>query len=336
MSSHSLGLLLRSMAGAARASATRAYFRTHRRSVLTALFSILAAAGAVSYADTERLAYLGASISGWKAHLQDRYTVQLDSAPSVTASLGDAEGFRGTPPPLASVPDCVCLLTPGPVDPATSVSHPLTLDPASAPALALVGVGVRTVSFLRMKVYSAGFYVDDYTLKHLGRIPGWANFTANELQGDKSEALIGALLAAPAACAIRIVPVRNTDFGHLRDGLTRTLLARQKAARARGELSPEDDEKLSVATQQLKGLFPAGSVPKGKQLLLVKSADGKLFAEYEGRVLGTVHNQWVADNMMLAYFANKDVISTALRDDSANGFEYWLQKMTVPKIKANL
>lgn len=114
----------------------------------------------------------------------------------------------------------------------------------------------------------------------------------------------------------RPVPVRNTDFGHLRDGLTRTLLARQKAARTRGELSPEDDEKLSVATQQLKGLFPSGSVPKGKQLLLVKSADGKLFAEYEGRVLGTVHNQWVADNMMLAYFANKDVISTAV-----SGFE---------------
>ncbi|KAL1406097.1 Altered inheritance of mitochondria protein 18 mitochondrial [Vanrija albida] len=312
---HSLGLLLRS-AGAARTSAARAYARTHRRSVLTALFAVLAAAGAVSYTDTERLAYLGASVSGWKAALRERYAVQLDAAPSVTAALADPDAFR--------------------VDPATSVAHPLTLEPAAAPALALVGVGVRTVSFLRMKVYSAGFYVDDYTLKHLGRLPGWADFSATELQGDKSEALVGALLAAPAACAIRIVPVRNTDFGHLRDGLTRTLLARQKAARARGELTPEDDEKLSVATQQLKGLFPAGSVPKGKQLLLVRSADGKLFAEYDGRVLGTVHNQWVADNMMLAYFANKDVISPALRDDSAHGFEYWLKQKTVPKLSAKL
>lgn len=90
------------------------------------------------------------------------------------------------------------------VDPATNVAHPNVLTPASAPALALVGVGVRTVSFLRMKVYSAGFYVDDYTLKRLGSLPGWKGYTPAELQGPDAQALVQSVLDAPAACAVNI------------------------------------------------------------------------------------------------------------------------------------
>lgn len=100
------------------------------------------------------------------------------------------------------------------------------------------------------------------------------------------------------------MPVRNTDFGHLRDGLTRTLLNRQKAARRSGELTPEDDERLSASMQTFKGIFPAGSVPKGQNLTLVRSADGYLHIEYEGRVLGHVHDRWIADNLMQAYFGD--------------------------------
>lgn len=49
------------------------------------------------------------------------------------------------------------------VDPATSIAFPTSLRvPTSlgAPALTLLGVGVRTVSFLGIKVYSVGFYAD--------------------------------------------------------------------------------------------------------------------------------------------------------------------------------
>lgn len=47
------------------------------------------------------------------------------------------------------------------MDPATSIAFPTQLKTVSdTPILALVGVGVRTVSFLRVKVYSAGFYLD--------------------------------------------------------------------------------------------------------------------------------------------------------------------------------
>lgn len=49
------------------------------------------------------------------------------------------------------------------VDPATSIEFPKTLTvPAKTklPPVTLVGLGVRTVSFLGLKVYSVAFYAD--------------------------------------------------------------------------------------------------------------------------------------------------------------------------------
>jgi hypothetical protein len=61
------------------------------------------------------------------------------------------------------------------VDNATSIQFPQTLRPLalSNTALTLVGLGVRTVSFLRVKVYSAGFYLEESALGALSGQAGW-------------------------------------------------------------------------------------------------------------------------------------------------------------------
>ena len=60
------------------------------------------------------------------------------------------------------------------MDSATDIHFPTTLPLAtSSPVLALVGLGVRTVSFLRVKVYSAGFYLQESTARSLDLVPGW-------------------------------------------------------------------------------------------------------------------------------------------------------------------
>jgi hypothetical protein len=49
------------------------------------------------------------------------------------------------------------------VDPATSIAFPKILNIPSTiplPTYTLLGLGVRTVSFLGIKVYSVGFYAD--------------------------------------------------------------------------------------------------------------------------------------------------------------------------------
>lgn len=64
-------------------------------------------------------------------------------------------------------------------------------------------------------------------------------------------------------------------------------------------------------------------MPKGREMLLVRSADGFLHIEYDGRILGSVRDKWMADNMMLAYFDYINPISQPLRDSAAVGFEGW-------------
>jgi hypothetical protein len=63
-----------------------------------------------------------------------------------------------------------------PVDPDTQIPFPLHIAGTSpfSPALSLVGLGVRKVSFLRVKVYSVGFYLEESLTSRLLDIPGWS------------------------------------------------------------------------------------------------------------------------------------------------------------------
>jgi hypothetical protein len=62
-----------------------------------------------------------------------------------------------------------------------------------------------------MKVYSAGFYVDDYTLKRLPSLPGWAGYEPAALQGPEAETMVQAVLDAPAACAVNVSECRQLN-----------------------------------------------------------------------------------------------------------------------------
>ncbi|OCF44917.1 hypothetical protein I317_01196 [Kwoniella heveanensis CBS 569] len=224
------------------------------------------------------------------------------------------------------------------VDPDTSLSFPLDLSPTLAtpsPPLSLVGLGVRKVSFLRVKVYSAGFYLDEQATQDLHHVEGWHNYTAQhlltpptttpsdplgapQLSGEK---LMENLFERPVAVAVRIVPNRNTDFGHLRDAFTRALTARQKLARSRGQLTEDDEQRITESIQTLKAFFPGQTVHKGKAVVLLRPREGGLIVEFEGKILGKLNDPWVGKQLMLTYFADKDVISDKLKEDVAKGLE---------------
>ena len=85
------------------------------------------------------------------------YKIYLDSQPNV---VEDTIGDHGLLYLLSFIVLTTILL----VDPATSISFPKSMKmpekiKLSSP-LTLVGVGVRTVSFLGIRVYSVGFYAD--------------------------------------------------------------------------------------------------------------------------------------------------------------------------------
>ncbi|WVO15156.1 hypothetical protein L204_102800 [Cryptococcus depauperatus] len=221
------------------------------------------------------------------------------------------------------------------MDPDTDISFPLTIPlTTECPPLTLVGLGVRTVSFLKIKVYSAGFYLQEGAARRLLDIPEWNTFTAQHLLTPSApsktsikspqlsgEALMDSLLNQGVACAVRIVPNRNTDFGHLRDAFTRSLLARQKMERGKGLLTEDDEQRIYNSIQTFKQFFPSQSIQKGKSIVILRPPEGGIIVEFEDKVLGKLNDPWIGKNLMLSYFADQGASSEKLKEDVANGLE---------------
>ncbi|KAH8120589.1 chalcone-flavanone isomerase-domain-containing protein [Phellopilus nigrolimitatus] len=181
------------------------------------------------------------------------------------------------------------------MDPDTGIAFPETLVVPSRvrlPPFSLVGLGVRTVSFLGIKVYSVGFYADlsNPSLK----VPEDAT------PDEKIDYII-----SNTACALRLIPTRNTSYAHLRDGFLRTIQARMSAQLKRGVLSPADAEDAQSPLRKLKSMFPNTKLGKGETLdiLLLHPPKGST----EKRVLvirdlGSIESNWLAKEFVMAYF----------------------------------
>lgn len=233
----------------------------------------------------------------------------------------------------------------------------------------LLGLGIRTVSFLRIQVYVVGMYIAQSDLPELQQrlvhtavkppgepqvidVPGATSATSLVsterqqlrellLDPERGDAAWDAILKTDGLrTAFRIVPTRNTDFLHLRDGWVRGITARaqqasQKAREAQQQqqkttVQPTEfeDESFGTAMNDFKGLFGGGqrkSVPKGQTLLLVRNAQGQLDALFHpeakkpARFLGRVQDERISRLVWLNYLAGKNVSSEGARQSVVDG-----------------
>lgn len=159
----------------------------------------------------------------------------------------------------------------------------------------LVGHGIRTVSFLRIQVYVVGLYVhiDDLPVveQRLQRPP--PPLAAQGTPTPPPSVAAAALaLTLPVRSVLRIVPVRNTDWAHLRDGFVRAILSHQPQPQPQPQPTTtnsdnsNEEEDFAHALSVFKGLFhPSNalprSVPAGASLYLVRGSAGELHILYE-------------------------------------------------------
>ncbi len=229
----------------------------------------------------------------------------------------------------------------------------------------LLGLGIRTVSFLSIQVYVVGLYVARSDVAKLQEelVREAAGRNASTLVGSEKEKLKSMLLHGSnnewiwhgvldtgVKTALRIVPTRSTNFGHLRDGWVRMIMAR---APEKYVTSPEFGQ--SVA--EFKALFGARKLEKGKALLLGRAQDGSLDAWVEedpsddekeknkknralsggagasgtprqdkeeakaGRMvhMGRIEKSWVSSSIWLGYLAGDKVASEGARRSVVDG-----------------
>lgn len=203
----------------------------------------------------------------------------------------------------------------------------------------LVGVGTRSVSFLGINVYVLGYYIATADIAELqARLvkkinPIASTLVATEkddlrkklLDVEESEAVWQELLQAgiPARSCVRVVPVRDTDFPHLRDGFMRAIQART---------AQEKDEKFGEAMREFKRIFTRGKVLKQKELLLLRDREGRLTMVFDDgrsmgrRLLGTVDDERISRALWMNYLGGKKVASEEAKRSIVNGVMEFVER----------
>lgn len=250
-----------------------------------------------------------------------------------------------------------------------TITLPTTTPTTTSPALPagigaadttyqLVGLGVRTVSFLSIQVYVVGLYIATSDIATLqGRLVKHAAGTdgASTLVAGERERLREMLLDAEGSTRVwdevlkeggvrsvlRIVPTRNTDFAHLRDGWVRGITARsQGRTRGEGLLERFEDEGFGKAMADFKAVFSGAGrkgVGKGKVLMLERGGRGELVGWVEGEAgkeqaegdflqLGEVQDERVGRLVWLGYLAGKSVASEGARRSVVDGVMEFVER----------
>ena len=154
------------------------------------------------------------------------------------------------------------------------------------------------------------------------------------LSGEGSERVWGEVLRQGGVrSAVRIVPVKKTDFGHLRQGWLRGIDARGKG----GEFS---DEGLKGAVERFKEVMgERSSVEKGRVLLLGRGGDGVLRAWREAdaavamqgdqgmvvgkgermKFLGSVEDERISRLVWMGYLSGENPASEQARQSVVDG-----------------
>lgn len=231
--------------------------------------------------------------------------------------------------------------------PSDPLAPPIVVNPSTQQTTeyTLVGLGTRSVTFIGINVYVVGFYIATADIAALqSRLVKRVNPIATTLvageKGDlhkslldpvEGEAIWNELLrdGIPARSAFRILPVRDTDFHHLRDGFVRAIQARsdklvdEAGSNAGGDLVKADKDAFGESMRAFRQLFNRGKVPKSKELLLTREDGGRLRVVYDDgksrEVIGTVDDERVSRALWLNYLAGKNVASEPARKSIADG-----------------
>jgi hypothetical protein len=271
----------------------------------------------------------------------ETYTTDGDTRRKVV--IHDDEGRELVPTGNSTVPmfpRTVVLPATGSASPASPIAAAIGADLGTE--YTLVGLGLRSVSFIGIQVYVVGFYVATSDVAALqAYLVKKINPTATTLVAPERDALRSALLdpaegegtwdtiLRESGCrsAFRIVPVRDTDFHHLRDGFVRSI-----AGRSQHDASQYGDEAFANAVKDFRGLFNRGSVPRRKELVLCRDRDGRLTVLYSDgktkgqQLLGEVADERVSRLLWLNYLAGKKVASEPARQSIIDGVMEFVER----------
>lgn len=213
----------------------------------------------------------------------------------------------------------------------------------------LVGLGIRTVSFLSIQVYVVGMYIAVADIaklqERLVRVvdPVATTLVAGEkgtlkemlLDKEKGEDIWNEILKDGGIRSVfRIVPVRNTDFMHLRDGWVRGITSKTQHFASKKQDTSFGDESFGSAMNEFKTVLGGSlrkKVPYGETILLTRDAQGVLDSWYEDKQgsklnLGAVKDERISRLVWLLYLGGPNVSCESLRQNVVEGIMEYVER----------
>lgn len=196
----------------------------------------------------------------------------------------------------------------------------VTLSPQQLPFLKsqhkLIALGIRSVTFLGFKVYGVGLYISAKDESKINSI------IQELLQAHPEQTVLSLLLdrqlsqqavdniSKVVSYAVKISPIRNTDFNHMKDGLTKSVLA--------NPMGKEYRDEVTLGVEELRKVFQGyrGSFPKNKTLWVVSDTGSTTFYNdvNDLRKMGTVAEPIISRVLLVSYLSSLKPLSESLRE----------------------
>lgn len=155
----------------------------------------------------------------------------------------------------------------------TKVSFPAWGPNYAGERMDLLGTAVRTKTFLSVKVYAYGLFVDPYGAQEA--LADYGDKTADQLAKDES--FYDVLLADNFTKCVRMVFVRNVSGEDVREAFDKDIGPRLKKAKEEREM-PDATEQLT----QFKTYFSAKKLKKDSEILFYWEPGGTLVTIVNG------------------------------------------------------
>lgn len=159
-------------------------------------------------------------------------------------------------------------------EPSSGVAFPVKLTAPSGGEQVLTGTGIRTKTFLKVKVYAFGLYVDQAGAA--GTLAGFAGKDAKALGQDES--FYKALLKQEFPMTLRLVMTRDVGGEDMAEAFDGAL--RPRVIQAAAEMSMPGGE---AALETFRGYFDVGEMTKDSELLFSCTPDGTLSSSVKGK-----------------------------------------------------
>lgn len=159
-------------------------------------------------------------------------------------------------------------------EPSSGVPFPTELTvPGGTADHVLTGTAIRTKTFLKVKVYAFGLYVDPEGARAV--LAPYAGQPASEL--ERNDAFYRRILDGDFAMTLRLVMTRDVGGDDMADAFDGAL--RPRVQKAAAEMSMPGGE---AALDQFRGYFSLDEMTKGAEIVFSCSPEGNLTTSIKG------------------------------------------------------